>query len=86
MFIYFWERERERQSVNGGEAEREEDRESEAVSRLWAVSTDPDMRLELTNSEVMTWAEVRCSPNWATQVCHLWCIFEISFIVAFSSD
>ena len=39
-------------------AEREGDTESEAGSRLWAVSTEPDAGLELTNSEIMTWAEV----------------------------
>ena len=58
MFIYFWET--ERQSVNMGGAEREGDTESEAGSRLWAVSTEPDTGLELKNRETMTWAEVRC--------------------------
>ena len=65
-FIYFWDRERE--SMNGGGAEREGDTESEAGSRLWAVSTQPDTGLEPTNSEIMTWAEVGCSTDWATQV------------------
>ena len=54
MFIYFRERERERQSVGGGRAEREGDTESEAASRLQAVSTEPDVGLELTNHEIMT--------------------------------
>ena len=54
MFIF----ERERQSVNGGGAESEEDTESEAGSRLWAVSTEPDTGLELTDCEIMTWAKV----------------------------
>ena len=62
MFIYFWGR--ERQSTGGGGA----DTESEAGSRLWDVSTEPDVGLELTNREIMTWAEVRCLTNWATQV------------------
>ena len=57
MFIF--ERERERQSMNRGGAEREGDTESEAGSRLWAVSTEPDSGLELTNWEIMTWAEIR---------------------------
>ena len=35
-------------------AEREGDTESEAGSRLLAVSTEPDAGLELTNSEIMT--------------------------------
>ena len=41
IFIYFWDR--ERQSMNGGGAEREGGTESEAGSRLWVVSTEPDM-------------------------------------------
>ena len=70
MFIYFWQRERERarESMNRGGAEREEDTESEAGSRLWAVSTEPDAGLELTDSEIVTWAEVGSSTDWATQV------------------
>ena len=63
MFIYFWDR--ERQSMNGGGPEREGDRESEAGSRLRAVSTEPDAGLELTDREIMTWAEVGGSTDWA---------------------
>ena len=51
MFIYFWGR--ERQSMSGGGSEREGDTESEAGSRLWAGSTEPDAGLELTNREIM---------------------------------
>ena len=40
--------------MNGGGAEREGDRESEAGSRLRAVSTEPDAGLELTDREIMT--------------------------------
>ena len=61
MFIYFW------QSMSGGGAEGEGDPESEAGSRLWAVSTEPDTWLELTDREIMTWAKVGRSSNWATQ-------------------
>ena len=53
---------------SGGGAEREGDTESETGSRLWAVSTEPDAGLELTDREIMTWAEVGCLTNWATQV------------------
>ena len=74
MFIYFWERERERErerqrdrKSEGGE-EREGDTESKAGSRLWAVSTEPDVRLEPTNHKVMTWAEFGRLTDWATQV------------------
>ena len=67
MFLYFWERE-ERERISGRRPEREEDTESEAASRLWAISTEPDAGLELTNHEIMTWAEVGCLTEWATQV------------------
>ena len=49
--------------MSGGGAEREGDTESEAGSRLSAVSTEPDAGLELTNREIMTLAEVRRSTN-----------------------
>ena len=49
LFIYF-----ERRSVSGGGTEREGDTESEAGSRLPAVSTEPDVGLELTHCEIMT--------------------------------
>ena len=52
MFIYFWDR--ERQSTSRGGAEREGDTESEAGSRLRAVSTEPDVGLEPTNREIVT--------------------------------
>ena len=66
MLIYFWDR--ERQSVGGGGAERQQDTECETGSRLQAVSTEPDAGLELTNHEIMTWAEVGRSRDWAIQV------------------
>ena len=47
-------RERERQSASRGGAEREGDPESEAGSRLQAVSTEPDTGLELMDREIMT--------------------------------
>ena len=49
-------------------AEREGDTESEAGSRLQAVSTEPDPGLELTNCEIMTWVEVGRLIYWTTQV------------------
>ena len=51
MFIYFGDR--ERQSTNGGGAEREGDTESETGSRLRAVSPKPDAGLELTDREIV---------------------------------
>ena len=44
--------------MSWGGAEREGDAESEAGSRLQAASTEPVAGLELTNHEIMTWAEV----------------------------
>ena len=40
--------------MSRGGAEREGDAESRADSRLPAVSTEPDMGLELTECEIMT--------------------------------
>ena len=71
MCIYF--RERERQSLSRGVAEREGDTESKAASRLWAVGTEPDTGLKPLNWEIMTWAEVGRLTNWATQVPLLFC-------------
>ena len=50
---------RERQSTSRGGAEREGDTESEAGSRLRAVSTEPDVGLEPTDCEITTWAETK---------------------------
>ena len=52
VYFIFWDR--ERQSVNGGGAEREGDTESEAGSRLRAISPEPDAGLELTDREIVT--------------------------------
>ena len=51
--VYFWDR--ERQSMNGGGAEREGDTESETGSRLRAISPEPDAGLKLTDREMVTW-------------------------------
>ena len=40
--------------MNGGGAEREGDTESEAGSRLGAISLEPDAGLELTDREIVT--------------------------------
>ena len=53
MFIIF-EGERERDGVSGGGTEREGDTESQAGSRLRAVSTEPVEGLEFTNCEIVT--------------------------------
>ena len=48
--------------------EREGDTESEADSRLWAVSKEPAEELELMNHEIITWAEVGRLTDWATHM------------------
>ena len=40
--------------MNGGGGQRERVTESEAGSRLQAVSTEPEIGLELTDCEIMT--------------------------------
>ena len=52
--IYSFSKGRERQSAIGGGAEREGDTETEAASRLRAISTEPDTGLELTDRKFMT--------------------------------
>ena len=52
--IYLILRERERERTSGGGAGREGDTESEAGSRFYTVSTEPDMGLKLMNHKIMT--------------------------------
>ena len=68
---YLLLRDRETQSVSRGGVETGGDTESEAGSRLWAVSTELNAGLELTNCKIMTWTEVCRLTNWATQVTRL---------------
>ena len=71
FIIYFWERDTEWEQGRGRERERERERErdteSQAGPRLRAVSTEPDVGLEPTDREIMTWAEVGRTTNWAPQ-------------------
>ena len=57
------EREIHTQSASVGREEREGDTESEAGSRLQAISTEPNAGFELTNHKIMTRAEVRRSTD-----------------------
>ena len=50
--------------------------ESEAGSRLQAVSTEPNVELEPTQRRIMTWAEVGRLTNRATQAPLFLFIFE----------
>ena len=64
MFIFETERGR---AWAEEERERDGDTESEAGSRLWAISPEPDAGLELTDHEIVTWAEVGRPTERATQ-------------------
>ena len=56
MFIYLFLRETERASEQG----RGRERERETIpSRFHAISTEPDVGLEPTNQEIMTWDETK---------------------------
>ena len=57
----------ERESTSGAGTERGGQR---IRSRLCADSSKPDAGLELMNCEIMTWAEIEGSTNWATQAPH----------------
>ena len=72
--------------MNGGGPEREGDTESEAGSRLWAVSTEPNVGLKLTNREIMTWAEVGRLNDWATQAPLFFKIFKQSLYSTWGSN
>ena len=74
------QRERERKSVSRGGAERERGRHR-IRSRLQAPSHQHRARcgVELTSCEIMTWAEVRCSTDWATHVPHIFSYFCCHF-------
>ena len=65
MFIFETERKRDRAQVREGQRVR--GTESEAGSRLRAVSAEPDAGLELMDREIMTRAEVGRLTDRATQ-------------------
>ena len=52
--LFLRETDRQTERMSRGGAERGGDTESEAGSRLRAVSTEPDAGLELRNPEIMT--------------------------------
>ena len=60
----YWEREGMR--WRGTERERQSPKQAPG-SRLRAVSTEPGVGLELTNCEIVTWAELGLLTDWATQ-------------------
>ena len=70
---------KKRETVWVGKGQRETDTESEAGSRLWAVTTEPDAGLEPTNREIVTWAKVRRSTDWTTQAPHYIDVFKTKY-------
>ena len=67
IFLSLFLQQRETEHEQGRGREREGDTESEAGSRCWAVSTEPDAGLEPMNREIVTWAEVGRLTDSATQ-------------------
>ena len=65
MFIYFWVRQSQNASGLGAEREETQNRKQAPVSELSAQS--PARGSTSQSCEVMTWAEVRHSTDWATQ-------------------
>ena len=75
-------RDRERQSTSEGGAEREGDIESEAGSRLWAVSTDPNAGFELRNLKII----LGPSLIWTYLPPCFTCCIHYAFLFLFSSS
>ena len=76
MFVYLWDRHR----AWAGEGQRERETDSEAGSRLWAVSTESDTGLKPMNREIVTWAKVGHSTDWTTQAppsCFFFFFFKV---------
>ena len=59
FYVYLFLRQRETEHERG-EGQRETHTESETGSRLRAGGTEPNVGLERTNREIMTWVEVGC--------------------------
>ena len=66
--IYLVLKDSERQGVSGEGVRARETQESQAGSRLWAVSREPEAGW---NSDIMTCAKAGSCTDWATQVLHL---------------
>ena len=58
LMFYLFLRERESAHTSRGGTKREGDTESEAGSRIQAVSSEPNMGLKPMNCEIPTWTEV----------------------------
>ena len=66
VLLFIFERKTDRHRAWAGERQRERGRHrTQSGLRLCAVSTELNAGLELTNGEIMTWAEVGCLIDWA---------------------
>ena len=75
MFVYFWWRKTEHEWGRGRERERETQNLIQAPgSELSVQSLTRDFKL--TDHEIMTWAEVGHSTDWATQAPQIWTYFS----------
>ena len=63
MFIYFWARETEEEWGRGTERETQNQKQAPGSE----LSTEPNTGLKPTDCEIMTWAQVGCLTDWATQ-------------------
>ena len=64
MFIYLKERERASMWAQVGERERQMKRKN---AKQVPLGTEPDVGLDLTNREIMTWAQIKSwMLNWVT--------------------
>ena len=78
ILMFIFERDRDRAWAGQGQRESETQNQKQAPgSRLQAVSIEPDVGLELSNGEIVTWAQIRCSTDWATQVPLLVLFFKL---------
>ena len=69
LFLYLFSFEKQWDKAWAGEGQRQEETQNlkQTPGFEKAVSTEPDAGLEPMNCEIMTWAEVGRSTNWATQ-------------------
>ena len=78
IFVYFSERDGQTEWEQGRGRQRARHR---IWSRLRAVSTEPNVGLEPINREIMAWAKVGCSTDWAPQAPHMETRLELSCLL-----
>ena len=88
VYWFLRERERERECVRRGGAERERETKNPKQAPGSELSPQPDAGLKHMDHEIMTWAEVRRSTDWATQAplsVHNLNHFSLGLLVCFTS-